>query len=252
MPGNASKMIDRTVDIGIVCTLDLEAAALVRRMGSRQKTIGSSFSVVCGILGGRRTAVVRSDAGRKQLMVAVDALISVHRPKWLIAAGFGVGIDGTLKRGVIVVGTELVNDEGDIEKLEGVALAVAQRIQGATAGRIVSTKSVPRSAASKRELHTKSGAIAADQHSWTMARMCAERGTRIVPIRVLVDDAAHDAEPESRAVFHPSATYRAGGLVGALMSGSGHVGKIWKIKSRAKQHADRLAEFLTYVVPTLP
>jgi hypothetical protein len=81
--------------------------------------------------------------------------------------------------------------------------------------------------------------------------MSAERGVRVLSVRVLVDDAAGDAEPESRAVYHPSVTYRAGGVLGALMSGASHVGKIWRIRSAAKRHADRLAEFLVHLMPTL-
>jgi hypothetical protein len=35
------------------------------------------------------------------------------------------------------------------------------------------------------------------------------------------------------------------------MSGSGHVGKVWRIRSAAKRHADRLAEFLAQLIPIL-
>src|SRR5262245_32600210 len=104
------EMPSTSVDIGIVCALELESTAIIRRMGRRQKTIGNGFTLVSGIMSRQRVAVVRSDAGRSKLANAAEALLTVHQPKWLIAAGFGVGIDGRLKRGELIVATELVND----------------------------------------------------------------------------------------------------------------------------------------------
>src|SRR5437667_202652 len=111
MPISTHPRADPTVDVAIICTLELEAVPIVRRLGRRQKTIGDGFTVVSGWTGKRRVAVVRSDAGRKRLLAATDALLSVHRPKWLIAAGFAVGLDDALKRGSVVVASELVNEE---------------------------------------------------------------------------------------------------------------------------------------------
>ena len=252
MPRPNQLKIDPTVDVGIVCALELEMVPLVRRLSRRLKTIASGFTVERGVISGRRVAVVRSDAGRNRLVAAADSLLSVHRPKWLIAAGFAVGIGDGMKRGDLIVASELIGDS-DERKKTAVELMVANKLfQDVKTDGVISIAKVPRSAREKRALFVKTGAVAADQHAWSLAKLSAEAGVRFLATLVLVDDASGDAEPESRAVFHPSASYRAGGVVGAFMSGSGRVGKIWKIRAAAKRHAERLAEFLVRLVPTLP
>ena len=154
---------ESSVDFGIVCALELESTAIVRRMGRRQKTIGSGFTLVSGIMSGRRVAVVLSDAGRAKLANAADALLTVHHPKWLIGAGFAVGIDAHAKRGELIVPSELVNDSNQIQKTYagcGAATALAKDVK---TGRLVSVSSLPRSAKDKRTLANKFGAMAADQ-----------------------------------------------------------------------------------------
>jgi nucleoside phosphorylase len=244
-------MMDQTVDVGVVCALELETAAVVRRVGRAAKTIGSGFSVVSGIMGGRRAAIVRSDAGRAKLANATHALLTVHRPAWLIAAGFAIGLDLSLKRGELVVATELVNDQNATCVTQSIAQVAATIQPGVRAGRLLSISPLPRRRQDKQELASQFGAIAADQHSWSLATIAIEHDVPFLAVRVLVDDGSHDAEPESRAVFHPSGSYRLGGMVGAFMSGKGHVGKIWKIRSVAQRHADHLAQFLTRLIPIL-
>jgi nucleoside phosphorylase len=241
-----------SVDVAIVCALDLEADAIVRHLRRHKKTIGSGFTITCGTLSSRPVAVVRSEPGRKRIAAAADAVLHVHRPRCLIAAGFAIGLDATLRRGDVLVASEIVNDAGDREPISDTAVAVATRVAGANIGRLVSVSSLPRTVSAKRELLAKTVAVAADQQSMTLARISSERGVRFLAVRVLVDDATRDAAPESRAVYHPSASFRAGGVVGALMSGSGHVSRIWKIRAEAKRHANRLAEFLARLVPSLP
>jgi hypothetical protein len=144
-----------------------------------------------------------------------------------------------------------VNEEGQVQTTDAGMTVAVKLVEGVVGGRLASVATLPRTVTAKRELRAKTGAIAADQHSWSLARVSCERGVRVLPVRVLVDDAARDADPESRAVYHPSATYRAGGVVGALISGAGHVGRIWQIRSAAKRHAERLADFLVHLMPTL-
>jgi adenosylhomocysteine nucleosidase len=251
MPAATKPKSDPKVDVAIVCALELEAASMVRRLGGRQKTIGNGFTIVTGWCSQRRVAVLRSDVGRKRLLSAADAMLAVHRPNWLISAGFAVGIDECLKRGDFVAATELVDEDNTIVPTDLQRTVLATAARGLVPGRIVSISPLPRAAAEKCALKKHSRAIAADAHSWSLAKISADHGVRYVPIRIVVDAATTNAEPESRAVYHPSATFRAGGVVGAFMSGSGRVGKIWKMRATAKQHAERLALFVARVIPTL-
>ncbi len=246
-----TQIADPSVEVGILCALELEAAPIVRQLGGRQKTIGSVFSVVRGTISRRRVAVVRSDAGRSRVAVAADALLTVHQPRWLIAAGFAVGVIDDVQRGQIVVAREVTNVDGEIFPADTKSAGAVDLAPNIKFGRLVSVPTAPRTVAEKRQLFAMTAAIAADQHSLALAKLCGERGVRFLSIRVLVDDATADAEPESKSVFHPSASYRAGGIVGAFLSGSGRAERVWKIRAAASRHATRLAEFLARLVPTL-
>jgi hypothetical protein len=110
----------------------------------------------------------------------------------------------------------------------------------------------PHSIAEKHDLRARTGAVAADSQSFSLARICAEQQTKFLAIRVLADDGSRDADPELLAVYHPSAKFRWGAAVGALLHGAGRATKVWKLRSTAKRHAERLADFLVQVLPRLP
>ena len=69
---------------------------------------------------------------------------------------------------------------------------------------------------------------------------------------ILLDDGRGDAPPGTMAVLHPSRSFRWGGMVGALMSGSGHAGRLLKLRETAKAAARQLAAAVAEIVAALP
>lgn len=241
-----------TVDIAVVCALELEAAPLVRRLRGRRKTIGNRFVLVEGVVAERRVAVAWTDAPTKRLSDAADALLFTHKPRWLVAAGFAVGLDDAARTGDIVLASEVADEAGNCLNV-GIRLATDDAgAPGTHAIRLVSTARWPHSIAEKHELHVRTGAVAADSQSFSLARICAEQQTKFLAIRVLADDCSRDAAPELLAVYHPSAKFRWGAAVGALLRGTGRATKVWKLRSAAKRHAERLADYIVQVLPRLP
>ncbi len=251
MPAKRTTADNRKVDVAIICTLDLESDPIVKQLRNRRKTLGNRFQIVEGDAAGKRLAVVRVEPSPKRLADAMDALLFVHRPRWVIAAGFAIGIDPALNTGRIVIADELADDSGRILKINLRAAPEQRSTADVVFGRLVSMRNPPRTKSRKNDLRQRAGAVAADRVSFTVAELCRRAVARLLAVRVLIDDASTDAAAASRAVLHPSASFRAGGWVGAFMSGSGKTSRLMKGREAAKRHAARLAALLMTVVATL-
>lgn len=238
------------VDIAVVCALDLEAAPFVRRLKRRRKTKANRFEVTEGMIAERRVAVVRAARNSTQLAAAVDALLVVHRPRWVIAAGFAVGLNEKVRRGDIVLASELVRD-GQRSLAVNLRLTTGEGTsRGLRSGRLVCVSRLPRTVAQKRSLGEHSGASVADQQSHIVAKVCAEHGTKFLSARIVLDDVSGDTPTESRLVLHPSFSFRAGGMFGAVLGDSKRPGNILKLRRTALEHAGRLAAFLESALPS--
>ena len=251
MAKHSQRQSDPTVDVGIVCALDLEAEPIAKRLKRRRRTAGHRFDLEEGVLGGVRVGVIRTGMKQGGLRAAAEALVLVHRPRWVIAAGFAVGLADDIQAGDIILPTELVNEASR-------RLAVDLRLPAdpcdpptARAGCLLSLRAWPRRSADKRALGARTGAIAADLQSFTLAEFCAKRGLRFLAIRVLTETVASDPGPESLAVYNPSRSYRTGAAVGAFLSGSGRASRIIKLRSAARKNAGRLAAILCEILPQL-
>lgn len=251
MPTKRATTENRTVDVAIVCTLEMESAPIVKRLRNRRKTLGNRFQIVEGDAAEKRLAVLRAEPSPKRLAEAVDALLFVHWPRWVVAAGFAIGIDPALSTGRILIADELADESGRILKIN-LQAAPEQRSTGDVVfGRLVSLRNPPRTKLRKSDLRQRTGAVAADRVTFTVAELCRREKARLVAVRVLIDDASADSAPGSTAVFHPSASFRAGGWVGAFLSGSGKTSRLMKVRNEARRHAERLAALLMTLVATL-
>jgi nucleoside phosphorylase len=251
MPARRATTDNRNVDVAIVCTLAMESDPFVKRLRNQRKTVGNRFHIVEGDAAGKRLAVLRTEPSPKRLAEAVDALLFVHRPRWVVAAGFAIGIDPTLLKGRLVIADELADESGRVLKIN-LRAAPEERTAGEFAfGRLVSLRSPPRSKLRKSALRERTGAIATDRVTFTIAEMCRREKTRLLAVRVLIDDATGDIAPGTRAVLHPSASFRAGGWVGAFLGGSGKTARLMKMRHEARRHAERLADLLMTLVATL-
>jgi nucleoside phosphorylase len=234
---------DDAVDIAVVSTLDIEAEPFTDRLKHARQIVGNQFTIATGLIGGRRVAVMQCNAG-KRLAVALDALASVHRPRCIVAAGFAVGLGDQLSVGDVLFASEVVAAT-DPETVTAVAAdGVADRSSGIIVGRFVSTRTIPKSATEKKELARRTGAIAADQTTATLALACRERTIRFLAARVLVEDASADARAGLRIALHPSRSFRVGGLVGAFLSAPGRASNIVRLREKGRKLAERLAKFL--------
>jgi adenosylhomocysteine nucleosidase len=250
MPRASDSAARPVIDVAVVCALEMEAVPLIKRLRKTRRIIASSFVLDHGMIGDRGIAVMRP-SGVKRVAAASEALLDVHRPRWLISAGFAVGLSERVQRGDVMLASELVDGSSSRLAMEPPAIQLVQ-LPRVHAGRLLSVAKVPRLGRRKIELGEQTGAVAADVYSFALARACARRGVSFLALRIIVDDVAADAPPESLAVYHPSRSFRAGALAGAFLSGTGRAANVRRIRSTARQSAERLAEVLCQVLPRLP
>ena len=248
----ASRQVtDATVDVAVVCALELEAGPLAERLDGCRKTTAHRFKVRQGMLGRCRVAVIEAGVRRTQLAGACDAALAVHRPAWVVAAGFAFGLSDQLRSGELIVASDVISESGDRLQSSPVGQNVFGRGGEVRSGPIVSLSGWPRTSTRKRKLEEQTGAIAADLQSHTVGRCCVARDIRFLAVRILADARSQDTPPELLAVYNPSRSFRVGATVGAWLDGSGRAPRIRKHRGEAKGHAVRLAEFLTEVLPRL-
>ena len=90
-------------DVGIVAALAIETADLVEGLKSVRKYQSASVPVIEGELGEKIVAVTVSGPGRQAARRATELLISGHRPRTIIAAGFAGALNPSFARNDLVI-----------------------------------------------------------------------------------------------------------------------------------------------------
>lgn len=105
----------------------------------------------------------------------------------LISFGVAGGLSPDLKPGTCVIGSSII-DEDDVQATDARwAQRLTRLIPGSMPGAIVGVREPIAHADAKRELHTRTGAIAVDMESHVVARAAAAHGVPLAAIRVVVD-----------------------------------------------------------------
>jgi len=102
----------------------------------------------------------------------------------------------------------------------------------------------PRTAEAKRKLHEQIGASLVDTTAWYVAEACTTRSLPVAAVAVVIESAEVNSPPELLTVYGPTGSYRAGAMLGASLYGFDRIGKMWRLRTEAKQHAAKLAEAL--------
>lgn len=122
------------------------------------------------------------DSAAKLLAAGADGLISFG-----IAGGLAPG----LKPGSLVLGTELITEDGRRYP----AMSMTTEMQGAIWAPVLGGKAIVSRAEDKQALHDRTGAVAVDLESAEMARLCAAAGVPFAIIRAIGDPAERDLPP---------------------------------------------------------
>jgi adenosylhomocysteine nucleosidase len=243
----------RPCDVGVVFALPIEAGGLEDLLDDVVRTRGHGFAVCEGVLKGRQVVVVQSGAGCKAARHATDALISGHRPQWVISAGLAGGLSPELKRHALLMADGLANAAGtrlsiDL-KVDPAALA---RTPGVHVGRLLTVDRVVRLPGEKRSLGEKHQAVAVDMESFAAAEVCRHYQTRFLAVRI-ISDAVDEELPADvqRLLKQKTRVAKLGALVGATWRRPSSIKDVWKLKESALICSSRLGKFLASTIEQL-
>ena len=239
--------------LGLVFALKIEAAALVDRLERVITTKGHGFSVCQGGFAGRNVAAVVSGPGRKAAAKATEALITGHRPHWILSTGFAGALDPRLRRHHILMVDHLVDTSGgqlglDL-KVDSASLADLPQVH---VGRLLTADSVIRLPEEKKSLGRQYNALAVDMESFAVAEVCRRHQVRFLAVRVINDAADDELPPDVKHLLaQKTGVARLGAAVGSIWRRPSSFGDMLKLKKNAQQASDRLAKFLREMIEQL-
>lgn len=237
-------------DIAFLFALGIEAGGLVDLLKGVQTARQPHGIEHAGKLAGREVVIVESGVGSKAATRATAEAIKFYQPRWVVSAGFAGALDENLRRGHILMADEVANPTGE-------RLAVGMKLEtagkGLHVGRLLTVGDIVRRPADRRRLAAEHGALACDMETFGVARACAERGVRLLSVRI-ISDALDDELPSEVENLLEQKTLAAklGAAAGAVLKRFSAAKDLWQLREDALKASDRLAKFLAGIVSQLP
>jgi adenosylhomocysteine nucleosidase len=251
---DAAELSSQPCDLGLLFALRIEAGGLEDLLSASTVTQGDGFAACHGSLGGRHLISVRSGPGRQAAQRATEALISGHRPSWIISAGFAGGLHPKLKRHDILMADGLVDLEGNRLAVDlKVDPASLSQTPGVHLGTLLTADRIIRLPSEKRELGDKHHAMAVEMETFAVAQACRRSKVGFMAVRVIVDSVEDELPPDVEHLMEQQTSVRKlGAVVGTIMNRPGSVKDIYNLKENALVASDRLAKFLASMIGQLP
>ncbi len=241
------------VQVAILFALKMEAAGVMDAALDLYTTYNATFVEHVGPWLGRQICVAETGAGYAAARQAAADLIAIHKPQWVVSAGFAGGLIDAAPRGHIIMADTIAGDDGEPLSvgfhMDPAVLAQTPKLH---VGKLVTVKQIVRTSAAKRALAASSGAIACDMESAAIAEACREAKTRFLSVRI-VSDGVNDELPKEieRLMNSHSFARQLGAATGAILKRPSAIKDLWRLREDALKYSDRLAKFLAGVIPQL-
>jgi adenosylhomocysteine nucleosidase len=206
-----------------------------------------------GILGGKRFVVAESGVGRAAAGRATEDVIKIHRPRWVVSAGFAGALVSDLHRGHMLMADSVMDEQRR-------PLEVGFRISrddlaaspGLHVGRLLTVDQVIRHGAEKEALAKQYEAVACDMETIAVAQTCRRRRVGFLSVRIISDALDDTLPPEiERMLEQPNWAAKLGAATGAIFHRPASVKDMWRLRETALRMSDRLAQFLVGMLPQL-
>jgi adenosylhomocysteine nucleosidase len=158
--------------------------------------------IVCGL---KREAAILAGPGRTTLCGDAGALRSKLeeaaslRPSLVVSWGLCGGLDPRLRPGDLILGSEVVSDDGAVKTDEAVTASLAERLLGAGARvgveRVAASDAPVATVAAKAELRRAREAAAVDMESLIAGHYALKQRVPFAILRAVADPAERDLPP---------------------------------------------------------
>lgn len=241
-------------EIVILCASTAEAGGTIDSLQQRVTTHCASHEEHAGTLGEKRVAVVTAGHGQVTAAAAALEAVHLHRPRWLVAAGFATALDPGLKRGHVLLASEVVETAGNPIPIEMHLDPESLRNNPALhVGKLLTVECLDALPERRRELREKNTAVACDLESWGAAEVCRQTGTRFLAVRIVTEEVDDTLPKDIDHLFQQkSAAGKLGAVAGSVWRRPSAVKDLWRYNEEALKASDRLARFLTGLAQNLP
>lgn len=221
--------------IGIIGAMEVEIEQLKHAIGTGSATECAGMEFFEGTLGQTPVVVVRSGVGKVNAACCVQLLADRFEVTHVINTGVGGALAEGLTVGDIVVSTDAVHHDVDVEnlgyaagqvpgmqpafeadeKLRDAALAAAHAVASevaALAGRVASGDQFVYRPQTKQRIREVFGAACCEMEGAAIAQACSLNGLPFVVVRAISDN-ADGSEPEAYPVFEQKAARHCAAIV---------------------------------------
>lgn len=241
------------IDLAFVFALNIECGGLVDRLEDSRPVRYDSCRAHWGRLDGRQVVIAESGVGAAASQAATTELIVRHQPRWLISSGFAGSLNESVRRGHIVMADHLVDlAEQSLDTGLRMDPAVLESARNLHLGRLLTVDRLIRNPDEKRRLGQTHQALACDMESFAVAQVCSAAGVRLMAIRV-ISDGVDDQLPREldNLVQQKTMAAKLGAAAGAVLKRPSSVKDMWKLQQDAIKASERLAKFLSSILPQL-
>lgn len=238
-------------DVCFLFALNAESGPLTDLLEQSHYAQGPTFVERRGVIDGKQIVVAEVGVGADAAARGAADCIALHRPKWVVSAGFASGLVEGLKKGHLVMADELVD-------LAGQSLGTGLKFDPATlssslrVGRLLTVDRLIREPEEKRALALKHGAIACDMETFAVAQVCRALGVPLMAVRVISDPVDDRLPPEiEKLLAETSLVGKLGSAAGAIMNRFSAIGDLWKLYEDGLKCSQRLSRFLRSMLPQL-
>jgi adenosylhomocysteine nucleosidase len=241
------------VQVAILFALKMEAAGVMDAALDLYTTYNATFVEHVGPWLGRQVCVAEIGTGFAAARQAAEDLIAIHKPQWVISAGFAGGLVDAAPRGHFVMADTIATESGEPLsvgfRMDPAVLAQTPKLH---VGKLVTVKQIVRTPAAKRALAESAGAIACDMESAAIAEACRAAKTRFLSVRIISDGVADELPKEiERLMASRTFARQLGAAAGAILKRPAAIQDLWRLREDALKYSDRLAKFLAGVIPQL-
>jgi adenosylhomocysteine nucleosidase len=239
-------------DVGIVAALPIEVSDLVEGLTKvwKYQSPALPVPVIEGEHGGKIVAVATGGAGRPAARRAAELLITGHRPRWIISAGFAGALNPAFSRNDLVLADEVIDQHGEQYILD----QPPEVLTGSSykKGRLLTVDRPVLRSHDKADLRRAFSADLVDMESSAVVSTCRERDIRCLSIRVISDEAHVDLPDEIAGLLNIQGSYRMGAVLRAVWHRPSSLKDLWKLYEHALEAAGRLAKFISQCLDALP
>lgn len=157
-------------------------------------------------------------------------------PTWVLSTGFCGSLTATLPVGELVSPSRILDEEGRDWPIHSV-------LPDACSGDLLSVATPVLGPQQRQSLHARTGAVAVDMESASLARLCADRDIPFSCLRIVSDSDQTPLPAELSSLCTPQGM-QIGALLSALLVRPGLAMELWRLARTTRRIAEQLADCL--------